>query len=730
MSVSHLSPSILLLLILVAPALSAEPEKQTEKDWVDGRWGQTEIGQFLASTIQLPNGNIAKGLTVRVGNANEASVCYDTRAGLLRAGWMGFLKPDPARFGLIRPPKVASEPKFLAVLRRGPEDSAFAYKGLRLNGQRVMLLWEAGNTVVHESPFYEKDTGLFSRAFEVQPGDEVRMSLFEAKSGSPAMQKYSGYPGALVETEDCTVFLAWVGDSNTEINRSGPVVYLKFPARQQNVTGKLVIWPGSANDLAAFEKALQKVESTTDLKSLAVAGPGRWSPEILTHGQKGLNTDILAVDTLTVPYENLWKALMFLSGVDFLSNGIAFVSAIHGDVWRVSGIDDSLREIRWKRFATGLFQPLGLRIVNGRLFVLGRDQITELVDENNDGEADLYRNFCNLIETSSGGHDYVTCLEVDDAGNFYYVDPRGIHRVSPDGKRKETLATGWRNPNGLGIGPRGVITVAPQQGEWTPSSAIYEVKTGSYYGFGGPRIATDRPLGYDPPLCWIPHSADNSSGSQVWVPEDRWGVLSGQMLHLVWGCCSMMLVLRDERSEPTHGAVLPLPGRFLSGPMRGTFSPHDGHLYVAGCTGWQTSAARDGSLQRVRYTGKTIYLPTAFHVETNGITLRFSQPLKADTAEDTGSYAVGQWNYKYTKEYGSADWCVADPTKKGRDPVEVRSARLARDSNEVFLEIPTLRPVMQMEVKYHLDAIDGHKLRGTVHTTIHERQVVHSASAR
>ena len=83
----------------------------------------------------------------------------------------------------------------------------------------------------------------------------------------------------------------------------------------------------------------------------------------------------------------------------------------------------------------------------------------------------------------------------------------------------------------------------------------------------------------------------------------------------------MMLVLRDVVDGVPQGAVLPLPGRLLSGPNRGTFNPRDGHLYIAGSTGWQTSAVKDGALQRVRFTGKPVYLPIAWHAHSNGVTL-------------------------------------------------------------------------------------------------------------
>jgi sugar lactone lactonase YvrE len=405
--------------------------------------------------------------------------------------------------------------------------------------------------------------------------------------------------------------------------------------------------------------------------------------------------------------------------VDFTPDGAAYVCSIHGDVWRVTGINEKLGQLAWKRFATGLFQPLGLKVRDGEIFVLGRDQITRLHDENGDGEADYYENFCNLIETSTSGHSYVTSLEKDDAGNFYYVDPRGAHRVSRDGRRMETLATGFRNPNGLGASPDGkLITVAPQQGEWTPSSEICLVQPGAYYGFGGPRIAPGRPMGYDDPLCWIPHSVDNSSGSQVWVPAGQWGALGGQMLHLLWGRCGLMMVLRDVVEGVSQGAVLALPGHFLSGPNRGSFNPKDGQLYIAGSTGWQTSAVKDGALQRVRFTGKAVRLPIGWHAHSNGITLSFTEPLDKSIAEDPGSYAVHQWNYKYAAQYGSKDWSVADPSKEGHDEVPITAARLLEEGKTVFLEMPNLRPVMQMEIKYNLKTASAAGMRSQLWLTL------------
>ena len=57
-------------------------------------------------------------------------------------------------------------------------------------------------------------------------------------------------------------------------------------------------------------------------------------------------------------------------------------------------------------FASGLFETLGLAVRDGQIFVHGKDQITRLIDFNNDGEADLYDNFVNPVNTTPSFHDF------------------------------------------------------------------------------------------------------------------------------------------------------------------------------------------------------------------------------------------------------------------------------------------------------------------------------------
>jgi glucose/arabinose dehydrogenase len=476
----------------------------------------------------------------------------------------------------------------------------------------------------------------------------VALCLLESKAPKPELQVFDNATtlGVVRQGDEATaISLLGSGKSGARIVVRNGKVFAEFDPSASPRQNTILYWHGPTDELPELVRTLTNGtarEVPADLRGLSRPGPGRWQP-LQTKGQPSLSLDAYVIETLAIPYQNPWKALFFTSGIDFLPNGDAAVCTIHGDVWLVSGIDEKLRQLTWRRFATGLFQPLGLKVVNGRAHVLGRDQITVLHDQNDDGEADFYENFSNLIETSAGGHDYVTSLNADEAGNFYYVDPHGVHRISADGRHRDTIATGWRNPNGMGVSQDGkIITVAPQEGEWTPASAICEARREGYYGYGGPKTSAERPLGYDAPLCWIPHRVDNSSGGQLWVTSDRWGPLRGQMLHLSYGRCSMMLCLREVVNGQPQGGVVPLKGRFLSGAMRGAFRSQDGQLYVVGSRGWQTSALQDGCLQRVRYTGKKVYLPTALHAHSNGLVLTFTEPIRSDTAEDAGSFGINE----------------------------------------------------------------------------------------
>lgn len=699
-----------------------DPGAQGEADWVDNRWQQTEIGPVLFSTLALPQNTVTRALVVKVGERGEGAVAYDTDAGAAVACWRGPLASfDPARFGLLHAPKAGAPPELKWTLTNAWTRHA-TFRGVHLHGPSVALEWDLSGARVLESPSLTDIAGgrVWSRDFDVS-ADPFGNGCLAGMASDGQSAKVKARPGFFRKAFPASGGELWAfaisgNVSNPDASPDGRP-WIRWPANPNPTRFSIHWWHGPEAGLERFD-AWVVARPASDLSPLLQPGPSRWKP-IETVGQRGQDTGPLAVDTLTLPYDNPWHALLFGSGVDLDSQGAAYFSTIHGDVWRVTGVDADLRRLHWTRFATGLYQPLGLRVRQGEVYVLGRDRITRLRDIDGDGEADGYESFCDGIATSPHGHQYVTSLDLDDSGNFYYTDPAGVHRVSYDGTTVETLATGFRNPNGMGVSPDGrIVLVAPQQGEWTPSSEICEVRPGGYYGFGGPKPSGSGPDGFDPPLCWIPHSVDNSSGGQTWIPTGAWGALGGHFVHFLWGRCGMMLVLRDTGSGPAQGAVVPLTPKFISGPDRGAFVARDGALYVAGSTGWQTSALRDGCLQRVRWTGRPWRGPVGWHACSDGFEFTFSEPLDRLSAEDPGSHALKQWNYRYAAAYGSKDWSVAHPDQEGRDVMEVVAARLSADGRTLFLKTGKLKPVMQVEWKYQLETVGHDPVSGQLWLTV------------
>ena len=453
---------------------------------------------------------------------------------------------------------------------------------------------------------------------------------------------------------------------------------------------------------AVVEKG-KVVEKFLDEEEATRAGESRWPQRLKRKGTLGSHQPY-AIDNLEMPYKNPWNSLMFLGGLDFVSEKRIAVSTLFGDVWLCDISDDKLTSLSWKRFAAGLYQPLGLKIIDGVIHAMCRDQIVALHDHNGDDEADFYECVSNLHHTPTGGHSYITGLQRDEKGALYFASAeQGVCRLSPDRKDLNVLATGLRFPNGIAANPAGDVVLASlQEGNWTPASAIVDIVEGGHYGFGGPK---DGPLGYIPPMVFLPRGEDSCSGGEEFIDSDLWGPVEGNWIHFSGAMARHFLVLREEieggdlNGRRSQGAVIPLWGEFLSGSHRGRMSPYDGQLYVAGAQGYLNYGTRDGSLQRVRFTGGPFHYPTGYETRQNGILLTFSEPQSKELAR-SGLWFAQQWNYRLSPDYGSDEYSANHPGRSGHDPVAIRSAHWLDGGRKLFLEIPQLQPVNQLHLYY------------------------------
>ena len=753
---------------LLAPALLAI----TALPALAGKWDDMDYGRFLSATFLNPAGTSTldgqgcatnKGVAVKLGADARAAMLFDTECVRMAGGWSGgwvklkgvifdgghgpnpgpidpanvFFQTNPgpvwSKNGDFTDPRKLPTGAGAAKVPFGPIPRDWAkYRGLHLHGDHVVFEYSVGDAVLLEMPDIEKvgEDEVLTRTFQVLRGGAAADLILD-ESALTIRDNVAATSGAtsLITTKNAPAGTKLVADGNRLI--------LKLPAFAVGQSFKVIY----AKSAAAVAKGVAAPLNLTDFTK---GGPAHWPQTLTTKGELAKDPrQPYVLDTIGVPFENPWKSWMRLGALDFFPDGRAAVSTWSGDVWIVSGIDDKLENVTWKRYATGLFQPLGLKIVNNEILVMGRDQITKLHDQNNDGEADWYENFNNDVQVTPGFHEFAFDLQTDPEGNFYFtkggpVMPGGngwgplsdhsgcVFKVSKDGQKLEVFATGMRAPNGMGVGPNGEVSTGDNQGTWVPVDYIHFPKQGDFIGVPDLAHRTPPPTTFDPHLCWIPYSWDNSCGGHVWDTSDKWGPFQNRMLYLSYGKCALFGVLQERVGDVPQGGLFKFPFKFDSGAMRPRFNPLDGQLYVAGLKGWQTDGAKDSCFQRVRYTGATVCMPEELHVTDQGITIAFTSPLDTASAADVENYSIEQWNYRWTKNYGSGEYKVSDPEEKGHDPVEIKSVSIGTDDKSVTLLIDGLKPVMQMKITLNIKSANGAPVPKEIAHTIN---VVPPASA-
>ncbi|HEX7899546.1 MAG TPA: PA14 domain-containing protein [Planctomycetota bacterium] len=701
-----------------------------------GKFAEMDHGPVYSGTVDAlypgRGAHAHKGIVAKLGGAN---VLFDTELLKICSGWTGGFVGHPAgRDGLEGQPFADGAIKFGCLKAslgwalggdwKDPRPKPFGplpaarYTGLYVSGEKIAFAYKVGGADVLDHPSFAND--VFTRVIRAGKSPSgLRMLVCERPGVAAAVKDGLGLiqegelvtavglsgRGAALDAKEGRIELAW--------DAAGGAVALS-------------LWSGPAADLAAFASKA-KAAPVADVEALTKGGPPRNAP-VETVGTLGVEPGAYQLDTLTVPFENPSKSYMRLTGVDFFADGKrAAVCTMDGDVWIVSGIDAKLEKLTWRRHASGLFQTLGLRIVDDVIYTLGRDQITRFHDLNKDGEADFYENFNNDCGVTVAYHEYAHDLQTDSQGNFYYakgsdlggakVPQHGaIVKVSKDGATSEVYTYGFRAPNGMSVGPGDIVTSSDNQGNWTPTTPInWFTKKGQFGGYLPCPPPGTKPEERPAPLCWIPYSVDNSGGGQVWATSDTWGPFKNHLIHLSYGKCTMFKALVEKVGDGVQGGVVKFPFKFASGIMRGRTHPVDGQLYVVGMRGWQTDAQREGCFQRVRYTGKPANMPLEAKVTKTGIDITFTDPL--DKASE-GEYVADWANLKWTAGYGSDEFWVSDPKKKGREKLPIQGAKISADGKTVSLQIDGLKPVYYLSIRYRLKAADGAPVNGELIYTI------------
>jgi cytochrome c len=387
-----------------------------------------------------------------------------------------------------------------------------------------------------------------------------------------------------------------------------------------------------------------------------------------------------------------------VGGLAFLPDGRLLVTTwdTSGSVYALSNVEtgDSSKVVV-KRIAAGLAEPLGIEVVDGEIYVLQKQELTRLIDNDGDDVADVYESVCNSWGVTADFHEFAFGL-VYKNGYFYATLSMAMRLMSgekqqPDRGRTIKIARdgtyewinfGMRTPNGIGLGPDDELFVADNQGEWTPANKLIHVKKGDYHGmrWGLPdSLPTTTPMAA--PAIWLPENEIANSPSEPVLMRD--GPYKGQLLH---GDVTYGGIQRDfleKINGEYQGAVFRFTQGLEGGVNRLCWGP-DGALYVGevGMVGGWTWKERQYGLQRMKYNGNPTFEMLAVRAKPNGFEIEFTLPVEQRKL-DSDEIFVQQWWYLPTQNYGGP--------KMDLEELKIASIAISKDRSRIYLEIPGLK---------------------------------------
>ncbi len=399
----------------------------------------------------------------------------------------------------------------------------------------------------------------------------------------------------------------------------------------------------------------------------------------------------------------------------------------------------------WSLFATGLHEPLGLLVEDdGSILVMQRPELTRLKDTDGDGAADEYQTVFDDFGMSGNYHEFAYGPAKDKDGYLYIVlgvasngapirkEVRGnfleigqvdragmtegsdwgknsklagrmysrvpyrgwVLKLSPDGSKMEPYASGFRSPNGIGFDASGHLLITDNQGDWRPTSPLYDVKKDGFYGHAASLPWTKGWDGRDPLKIGVTELDALQQPAAGYFPQGELAnsptmpqiipagafpdEMAGKTLIGEMNQPNLIRVLDDEVDGTFQTGLVPM---FDKSPLgignnRMAFGK-DGSLYVG-----KTALSWPGSngITRIKWDGKPFLSLDRIKALKTGFALRFTEPLDASTI---AKLSVKRHTYDYHQAYGSE--------KKDENNVKVNSANLSSDGKTLTLDLGELK---------------------------------------
>ncbi len=408
-----------------------------------------------------------------------------------------------------------------------------------------------------------------------------------------------------------------------------------------------------------------------------------------------------------------------VGGLSVLPDGRPIVATRRGEVFVIDGAyAEPPFDAEFKRYASGLHEPLGAIWRDGALYVAQRGELTRISDENGDGRGDLYETVSDDWGVSGNYHEFAFGPKLDGAGRMWVtlcvgfcgslgksiVPWRGwAVIVHPDG-RVEPVCGGLRAPNGIGANADGEMFYTDNQGDWVGTCKLSHLERGSYHGhpaslrwYAEAGMEMPSEDAYAAPAVWFPYARMGQSASDILLDDTggKFGPFTGQLFVGDQTNASIMRVCLERVQGRYQGACFPFRQGLACGVNRMRFAP-DGSLF-AGLTsrGWASLGGRSWGLQRLVYTGVAPFEVLRMSALADGFELEFTQPLDPASAGSAASYRMSSFTYLHHEKYGSPE--------VDAQPVAIARAAVSEDRRRVRLAAEGLRPGYVHEL--HLEGV-------------------------
>jgi len=205
-----------------------------------------------------------------------------------------------------------------------------------------------------------------------------------------------------------------------------------------------------------------------------------------------IEEDYYSLSEFTIPD----AAYLEVGALELMGDGRLAVSSRRGEIYMVhEPAQEDASKSKFQLFANGLHEVLGLAERDGKLYATQRCEVTQLVDEDQDGRADLFETISDDWGINGDYHEYAFGSRFDVNDNLWVVlcltgsgsaadesEFRGwCLRVNADGTTVPTCS-GIRSPGGIGMNAKGDVFYTDNQGPWNGTCGLKHLRVGSFQG--------------------------------------------------------------------------------------------------------------------------------------------------------------------------------------------------------------------------------------------------------